>query len=304
MYDSLALWYRGANCLTIAPLLSRLTEHQTEHSYYVTGGLKNLNITQSEQGISIKGSLCKWYLGDNLQTLTMGDTKLAIEALSETFNIAIVEAKVKRIDVAQNLIMKHNPTIYFPYLGDCQHFDRIKRNTSLYYQNGNRIKVFYDKIAECKSNGAEVHKVFQNQNLLRFELRYLQRLDRAFNVAEINAKMLYKEQFYINILDRWVDEYRNINKLTKMVFKDNTQLKPKDFIDQLLLQSILNMGGQSTILEMVDEARKKGQFERPEYASRAKSMIKEICRLESITEPSELVQELDRKIKQVQLYYR
>jgi hypothetical protein len=303
MYDSLTLWHRGAS-MEVSPLLSRVAEHQRGDSYYITGDLQNLNVVLTDQGASIKGSLAKWYLNDNMQTLTRSDTQRAIEQLSDTLHLPIHEAKVTRTDIAHNFIMDNKPVVYYPYLGDCQHFKRFAKSTSLYYENGNKTKLFYDKIAEVKFRGIQVHDILQNQNLLRFELRFMQRLDKAFNVPEVTAQMLYDETFYMGIIDRWVSEYKTINKLTKMAFKESVQLEPKDFMNQILLQSINSLGGQTQIFELIEEARKRGQFKRPEYASRTKAMIKDLCQLDTLTEPSELVQELDRKIKQVQTYYR
>jgi hypothetical protein len=302
MYDSLSLWIEGAG-LELAPLLSRLAEHQRGQSYYITGDLGNLNLVLSVQGVSIKGSLAKWYLGDNLQTLTRGDTQRAIESLSDTLSLNVAEAKVKRADVATNFLMQHSPTVYYPYLGDCQHYQRTQRQTSLYYEANNRTKLFYDKSLECKAKGVPLHEVFEGQNVLRFELRFMHRLGKEFNTASLTAQHLYDEGFYMGMIDKWVNEYKSITKLKKMAFKDQAQLKPKDFLDQILLQAVVTIG-QSEVLEMVEEARKRGQFERPEYASRTKAMIKELCTMPQLTEPSELIQELDQKVKAVQRYYR
>ncbi len=302
MYDTLNLWNEGAG-LELAPLLSRVAEHQRGQSYYITGDLGNLNLLLSEQGVSIKGSLAKWYLGDNLQTLTRGDTERAVEALSDTLGLKIAEASVKRIDLATHFLMKYSPMVYYPYLGDSQHYQRTQRQTSLYYEKHNLTKLFYDKVAECKTKGVAVHEVFEGQNVLRFELRFMHRLGKAFNMASLTAQNLYDEGFYMGICDKWVDEYKNIIKLKKMAFRENTQMKPKDFTDQLLLQAVISIG-QSEVLEMVDEARKRGQFERPEYASRTKAMINELCTMPQLTEPSELMQELDQKVKSVQRFYR
>lgn len=302
MFDTLNLWQEGVG-LDLAPLLSRATEHQRGQSYYITGDVGNLNLLLSEAGVSIKGSLAKWYLNDNTQTLTRGDTERAIEALSDTLSLNVAEAKVKRADVATNFVMRHKPAVYYPYLGDCQHYQRTQRQTSLYYEKTNLTKLFYDKGLECKAKGVPLHEVFEGQNLLRFELRFMHRLGKEFNTASLTAQNLYDEGFYMGIIDKWIAEYKTITKLRKMAFKEQTQLKPKDFLDQILLQAVATIG-QREVFEMVEEARKRGQFERPEYASRTKAMLKELCAMPQLTEPSELMAELDQKVKSVQRYYR
>ncbi len=303
MIDTINLFLRGA-CVKQAPPLSRVAEHHREGSNYITGNLQNLNILIGESGISIKGSLAKWFLKSNTETLTRSDTKRAIEALSDTMNLSLSTAKITRVDVAKNFIMNHPTGIYYPYLGDCQFYKRFTKSDALYYENPNRIKLFYDKNAEAKFRGEEVHNILKNQNLLRFEVRFIKRFNKLLNVPELTAQMLYDEEFHINLVNKWVKEYETINKLSKMAFKENIQLEPKDFINQILLKSFIELGGQNQVFELIEEIRKKGQFKRPEYASRTKAMVKDLFQLDKLTESSDLIEELDKKIKQVKVYYR
>jgi hypothetical protein len=303
MYDTLNLWHRGA-CFEIAPLLTNVSEHKRDESYYITGMLGNLNLLLSENGVSIKGSLAKWYLNDNMQTLTRQDTQRGIENLSDVLNIDINKTKVKRLDLGMAFITKYPTSVYFPYLGGSQYYTRNEKNTSLYYENGNKTKLFYDKIAEVKFRGLTVPKILEHQDFLRYEVRFMRRLDKQFNMAEVKALNLYNEDFYINVVDMWVKEFKSINKLKVIAMKQDRQYLPKDILDQLILIGISHIGGQSQAMEMIDEMRKKGQLKRVEYSSRTKAMIKELCQLDSLTEDSELTLELESKITSVQKYYR
>ena len=89
-----------------------------------------------------------------------------------------------------------------------------------------------------------------------------------------------------------------------MAFREDVSLKPSDFFNQLLLKSIFDLGGQNEVLELIEETRKRGQFERAEYPSRAKGMVKDLFKNELLMESSELIQELDNKVRQVKLDYR
>jgi hypothetical protein len=55
---------------------------------------------------------------------------------------------------------------------------------------------------------------------------------------------------------------------------------------------------------MVEFLRSNNTFDKPEYYSRIKTRIKVLCNSPALTEPSELVQELTKKVKMVENYCR
>jgi hypothetical protein len=303
MYDTLHLWH-GGNTECIAPLLCQVVEHNRDESYYITGNLKNFNLCVNEKGVSIKGSLAKWFFGNNIQTLTRVDTKQAIEALSDTLHLSLKNAKLSRIDFAQNFSMQYEPKIYYPYFGDSKTFKRSGLSTSLYYTKKNINKLFYDKNKEYKANNGKIDESLFKKNLLRFEVRFMKQLPKIFNKVSVNVGMLYDEDFYVRLFNKWFDEYSNIDKISKMAFREDVLLKPSDFFNQLTLKSIIDLGGQNEVLELIEETRKRGQFERPEYPSRAKGMIKDLFKNELLFEPSELIQELENKVRQFELDFK
>ena len=69
-----------------------------KNSSYMQGDLKNMRVTFNEGSISIKGSLPKYYFGNNCETLSKSNTKEALENISSDLSIDINKAKVTRID--------------------------------------------------------------------------------------------------------------------------------------------------------------------------------------------------------------
>ena len=53
--------------------------------------------------------------------------------------------------------------------------------------------------------------------------------------------------------------------------------------------------GQDKIIEEVENLRHQKAFDKPEYYSRLKREIKELCKTPEMTESSDLIQELDQK---------
>lgn len=309
MYDSVNLWLPldkagSYDFKKTLQSLSGITEHtKDDGQVYVSGYLNNYKVNISGQGMSLKGSLAKYFLPDNFHTLTRSDSARAIEMMADELYLPIDKANVSRIDFAQNFLMDFNPEAYYPYLGDSQYYKRLPQDKSLYFTNGLKQKVFYNKIAEGKAKGLILPDVWNGQNVLRYEIRFISRLLKQFNRAEITASSLSDEKFYMAVFDKWLAEYEAINKLHSINFNLSNMNSPKDFWKQVNLMAI-NMIGQDKIMQEIENLRHQKAFDKPEYYSRLKKEIKELCKTPEMTASSDLVAELDKKIKASKRYYR
>lgn len=310
MYDSVNIWL-GSEQAGIESLSafaeSRLTDLteivRPDGQVILTGHLQNYKASVSQSGISLKGSLAKYYLGDNVQTLTRSDSQKAIEKMQDETLLPIDLAKVTRFDIAANLLMRHEPKVYYPYLGDCQYYKRSLLPDSVYYSNGQRVKLFYNKAAEAKKQGLRLPEVAAGYNILRYELRFTGRITKQFSRPEITVSTLTDEQFYIEAVNRWLHEYRSIQKQRDIRINFADMKTPKDFFRQLQLFAVHEIG-QDRLMQAIDEMRSQGTFEKPEYYSRLKKELKELCSTPNLTASSELVTELDKKVSQVSKHYR
>lgn len=309
MYDTINLWLPidNANSIDVNKTLqhlSNITEHtRNDGQNYVSGYLKNYKINLSGQGVSLKGSLAKYFLPDNFNTLTRSDSARAFEMMADELYLPIEKAKVSRIDFSQNFLMDYEPEAYYNFLGECQYYNRQPQSKSLYYSNGLRQKLFYNKIAEGKAKGLSLPDVWNGQNVLRYEMRFTSRLPKQFNRPEITASTLLDEKFYMSLFDRWQAEYEAINKLHSINFNLSDMNSPKDFWKQINLMAV-NMIGQDKIMQEIENLRHQKAFDKPEYYSRLKKEIKDLCKTPEMTASSDLVAELDKKIKTAKRYYR
>lgn len=310
MYDTINLWLSseltGSISLTdYAPqFLDRVTPHQSEDGQpYINGYLDNYKVSVSGKGISLKGSLAKYFLPDNFHTLTRSDSARAIEKMADELHLPMHQAKVSRIDFAQNFLMDYEPEAYYNYLGECLHYNRQPLDKSLYYRNGLRQKLFYNKIAEGKKKKMSLPDVWHGQNVLRYELRFMSRLPDQFNLPKITASTLSNEKFYMGLVSRWIAEYEQINKLNLINFNLSDMNSPKDFFKQLALSKINDIG-QSNVMQLVEDLRARKAFDKPEYYSRLKKEIRQLCKTPDLTTSSDMVAELDKKISAAKRYYR
>ena len=309
MFDTLKLYLiqdsvRDIDFLAEVPVyLENITAHEKQDQIHYSGSLKNLRIYVSERGVSIQGSLAKYYLSDNIQTLRRQDTEQAIQKLSDDLHLPIDEAQVSRVDFAHNFIMQYEPKVYYPYLGESQYFKRYIQPESLYYKNGNRTKLFYDKPTEAKSKGYKIPEVWTLKNVLRYEIRYRRRLNKQLKEPEIKAGTLYEEKFYIKLINRYVSDFKSIHKHSEIKLDTDNMSTPKDFWDQMALMKIQEIS-QSGAVDLVEELRAKDVLDKPEYYSRLKKQIRDKSKKYSASDSTPLIEELESKISALKRYYR
>jgi hypothetical protein len=296
---------KGIDFLTETPCYFDVKgEHYFNGEMVLSGFLDSLKISASKNGVKVSdGSLCKWYLGNNFQTLTRKDTQRAIEKLSDTLHLPINKANVTRIDLAPNIIVKYEPNVYFSHLGDLNNYNRFAQKGSLYFNNAKKQIILYDKVREQKAKGQIIPELYQNKNVLRYEMRFKSRLREQFKTDSLTADLLYNEAFYMAIIDRWHNEYKAINKLNDLTLNFEQMKTVKEFKTAGLLTLIDQQGGELVMLQKINEAQKKGELTKKQAFDFRKE-IKEACKMKFATVQSDVIKELDQKIKEAVRFYR
>ena len=276
-----------------------------EYTYYngqniISGRLSgNLRVSISDKNLSIKGSLAKYYLGNNFQTLTQIQTKEALMKISEDLSLPIAQAKVTRIDFSDNIIMANKPQAYYNYLGDCTYYTRNPlESNSLYYNGSKKTMLFYDKIAWAKSKKIEIPSEWVGKNVLRFEMRYEKGLNKQFNLPEVTAEKLYDDYFYLTLLNKWSQEYSSIVKLGNITYNFKNIKTPKDLSKGFELIGMESYG-YNRVLKEIDSLKQQKIMNNPEYYSRAKNRVKTLFTESNQTTTSDLIIELDTKINEI-----
>jgi hypothetical protein len=309
MYDTINFWLSSdkVNSFNISDTSRHLVNisesFRDDGQNLISGNIKNLKVSMRLEGISIKGSLAKYFLNDNFKTLTRLDTQRAIEQLSDELYLPIHEFNITRLDFAQNMLMEHPPEAYYNFLGDCIHYTRLKQPQSIYYSNGLKQKLFYNKIAEGRKKRETIPEIWNDRNVLRYEMRYLNRLPKQFNTSMVTAQTITDEKFYMTMFDNWHNEYNSINKINDFKINTKEMKSPKDFKKQLEIFAIKQLG-QDNLFEMIESLRLQNTFESHEYYSRLKKEIRTLCRTPEITIETELIKELNKKIDNTKRNYR
>lgn len=285
--------------------LENVGEHYYSGEAVITGSLDGLKVSLNRNQMKIKdGSLCKWYLGDNFQTMGRGDTQRAIERLSDTLHLPMSKATVTRLDIAQNFITRHPPEVYFNHLGVLKYATRLQEPNGIYYsQTGGRL-CFYDKNREQKNRREPIPELYEGRNVLRYEQRYTKRIGSQLKVGDVMGAMLYNEAFYIGLLNRWKDTYKAIQKINDVSLNFQAMRTKQQFYKMGVLSLIEQAGGQLQMLEQIKEAQKRGELSK-QQAYNFRQIINEACEIrDGLTVPNEAIQELDKKVSEAVKFYR
>jgi hypothetical protein len=301
MYDTLGLWIHGLpnkDAFETTRYLDEITERKNKFGYSCSGEFEGIQVQIREVGVSLWGSIAKFALGNNVETITRNETKLSIERLGDCLHLDIGKAKVTRMDVAGNILTNHKPRMYYRYLGEVPLLQRSDEHPdTLYYKNGRRQLVFYDKGKEAiKENARKYGVILSHTNLLRYELRFMKGINRQLN-NDVLALTLSNEEFYRDIVRRWHNGFAEIQKLKKQGFMIHGIKGPREAKDALLAY-FLRKDEQGDADDFFNDLREADEFKDRKYYSRLKAMLNKLrCAPRGIE--GELLSELDSKIHDI-----
>lgn len=295
---------QGIDFLSEIPCyLDNVGEHTFEDGVTITGNVGNLKVSLNHFQVKIKdGSLCKWHLGDNFQTMSRRDTQQAIERLSDTLHLPIDRATVTRMDIGQNIVTRYPPEVYFAHLGALKYATRLQEPDGLYYKQAGGRFVLYDKCKEARDKREDVPEPYKGKEVLRIEQRHTKRIPRRF--GEVTGSTLYSEPFYIGLLNGWRDTYKQIQKVNDITINSGIMKTKRELYRAGVLSLVNQNGGQLNVLSQISEAQKRGEITRKQ-AFGLREVINDVCQIRAgLTTPSEAIQELDRKVSEAIRFYR
>lgn len=265
------------------------------------GNIGNISVAVLRNGVSINGSISKYYLGDNIQTLTRRDTALAIEKLSDVLHMNVGEAKPVEMEFGTNFLLCNPIQDYLERLGDMPR--RVRNNftaSSLYYQHRGKNQptkfVFYDKIEDAKEKGLQIPLGMEQANVLRYEMRLSRRLSRQTGYADLVADTLSDERFYRHLLAMWGKRYFSIRKITKTERNNMSQIKTvRDAVEMQFAR--LMAAHPEEAAGFVEELKAGRVFNDRKYYTRVKTKLQEIAEKAGDASDDALLKELDDEVK-------
>lgn len=287
--------------------LEGVCEHSFDSGVVLTGQLNGLKISISDYQLKIKGgSLCKWYFGDNYQTLGRGDTERALEKLSDTLHIPMSKAAVTRLDIAQNFITRHPPEVYLNHLGALRYYKRLPMADvgSLYYSGSAGRLCFYDKNREQRGSRESIPELYRDRNVLRYEQRYMSRITAQFKAEEVTGAMLYDRKFYATLLNRWRDTYKSIQKINDVSLNFEEMKSRQQFYMMGVIALAEKAGGQMEMYRQIKEAQNMGILTRKQAYEIRNTVKRAFDIREGLTVENEAIKELNKKVDEAVKFYR
>jgi hypothetical protein len=186
-------------------------------------------------------------------------------------------------------------------LGEAQYYNRLEQNNGLYYNNHLRQLVFYGKGYEQRLKKQPIPELYKNKNVLRFEMRLRKQLRQQLKQPEIKAGLLSDEVFYGSLVTRWKNEYLAIQKINSKLISMKPTGSKKVLAENLALYTILEMG-QPQVLSRVKEWQESGQISKKQ-AYDLRTFIKRLSKTPIDEKGNELINELNRKVKEAARYW-
>ena len=276
----------------------KLVMQDKEGWIIVIGSYKGLKIKIKEGiGVWIEGSLPKFFLKTNQATLTRFQAEKAFRQLEIELGLPIMQAKVNRLDIAENIITKEPASMYFDMLREARYFSRLEQKNGVYYQNSNRTMCFYEKLVELRKNGEAVCPLWLGKNILRYELRFLkhQALANYLKVDFVTVETLIVR--YPDLVMCWVNSFNAIRKELHIKYQTAGIKLDKSFMNQIKIMGINSLGGLDAVFKMIESAKKLQTLKYQNQSSNLKAQLRKIMQSPSTFIKSMNIEELENKIK-------
>ena len=255
---------------------------------------ENMTIWAKSDKLTVLGSLCKLYYGNNIRNLSPDSICESLSKLSTVLGIDIGNADVVRFDAGVNLVLSETIPTYLSVLGENSNYKLRKHGReTVAYDLVRRTVQFYDKIAEMKKKRDKIPVEFENQNVLRYEIQWKNKVADQWK-RPVFANMLSDPLFLEEIAIRMSSEFERIPKLDGHRIVRVTGWRSMK--DQLAYDGIKSRGGPSAVLSIVEAGRKSGKVKSMDL-SRIRKGVYDLVSNPEIVEPCPAAVELEDKIK-------
>lgn len=310
MYDKIKLWARRTRATPdVRKYLDKVVDQlDVETGDICTfGSLGGLKVSIYTGGISVIGSLPKFLYSNNIYPLDRHSTTKAIEKLSDSLHLNVAGAKVTGLEFGRAFVMVNPVEDYLCRLGDMPNMLRYHFNSgSLYYKPRGRqqpkIFAFYDKKADAAAKGMVLPVGFEDANLLKYEMRLNERLNKQTGLPEIVASTLSEKNFYRQMMIKYQESYFAISKSNRVKNEVMGEIKTVSDAFDVLVARLINQSDQGIISSFLEELKGAKVFEDRKNYTRLKNKIKEVTTKASVTVSDELIKELDDEIKNAGAY--
>lgn len=264
----------------------------------VFGHLGNLRVKVDERGVGFQGSMAKFLYGNNFVEITRDDLSDFIECLSDTLNIDMGQAIVRRLDFGKNIICDYQPKTYTKLFTESRYYERHVHPYSVHYINGNRQFIMYDKIVQAKKEGDTIPDELRNKYVLRLEARLVCEKRIRQDLGDENRLInLQKKATWDKMAEVWETMYFHFNKEKEVHFDYAKIKKLKNVDDYYRAKGFKADGGLLGLNQKIEILKKAESLKHPSYYSNLKRNYKTLVNKLSKGNENQFILELDEKVK-------
>ncbi len=282
-------------------------------SEHIAGHLGCLSITARPHQICVtRGSLCKWYKGNNHEPMTREDIRHALESLSDVLHLPMHKADITRLDWGACVTLDGPVSAYMKLLRHLDgygryagpHSVRFDRHTSREFVGA----LFYDKNRES-GEGGTIPPAYVGKNVMRYELQHkcgFRRLCRSLGYNDVRASTLTEPAFFAALNRHWADMYLGIFKQINTNVNDmiNTgilkNVATKSELADVAVCTLVQVVGLDTAFQLLDSRTDLTRQQRHSLKQAIKEAVKVLPILNA--RDAARVSELDAKIREAAAY--
>lgn len=278
-------------------LLDRLDQKEKRSGDGYTiwrGKLRNYSVEISNNKITLFGSLCKFYHGDNLKSLTLEETKVALKLLAMESGLPILSGNIMRIDIGVNLSVTQPLKNYLNLFEETPKWIKNLQPAGVTYNKGNQAFCIYDKKKELFRNSLDVHHLIRDDNILRAECRFKKGLRHIFKYEKpIKVIHLLSSSFRNAIALKFIKQYLSLN--TKLNWKFSDVNDVSDIKNLIYYLGIESLGGRKIFMEKINDIRKLKKWEYNKTAT-VRQWVDRVLKNTSAIHQVDLSEEINKKI--------
>lgn len=311
MYDKIKFFIpRTGSTEDIARHLEKvcnIVDTNTGECTMTSGTIGGVKVIMYPNGVSIIGSLPKYYNKSNVFTLDRAKTDEALGMLSDALHVDLGKAIVTGLEFGTQFPMMKPTGVYLRRFGDVPRLkkERVGDSTIYYKSAGKRqgkTLIFYDKTEEAQTKGIQTPGLLAGMPLLRYEARFNGHLANQFKVHEVLGRTLTDETFYRNMVKIWQYQYFAIPKTKETKYSVMDNIRTANDAVNIFFARLINQTGQDEIGDFVNELKQNGTFQDAKYYTRVKKRLQEIAATISEDFAHDDIRELDDAIRNAGAY--
>ena len=201
--------------------------------------------------------------------------------------------------------MEHGVGEYLKRLSAMPRMARNQQESTLYFQTKGiedpKKFVFYDKEMELRKKKESLPDGFRGLNILRYEMRFKNRLPQQIGWPEVTASTLYNREFYRKILNLYQQNYFSITKRKTMRLSALQAVSnPKEAFD-CLVSMLISQAEPKLIEDFIGDLTTGTKLDRVQLYRLGK-MVERVSTKGKLMEQDPLIAELDNHIQNVGIY--